>query len=620
MKMIAREKQLLVNYTNLNNINVGSRVEIFPLRNMKSYLPQHTVIFAFFIFRCAFCDYNMIFNREDKQEELDGLKQFVGWYFERYTCLTVLYDHGYSESVKFDSYGNFSVRIISNLEGKLPKIDAREGFLIFSDTTTNICEYLEKIKANNNGIVKKTIIIISTINDFFTIFNQASELSFQYILVVKIDLNNADLCVVVAAYNYFSRNFSMFNISDYDRITSWQNSIDLGNREIRSVTNLFSLVDPAQFLASVYGKKLNFHISYYTYKLGEVNKTNNALHKLQNKEIDFIFSLLFVTDYFKDDFMFLQVMATDQLCVVVPKSTEFKERVVIPHSFTWNVWILLLLVFVMLLLSLYAISKVENLSRISRADCGKNFDYRIQTIIFDGLQVIYSMSPLFSSRKYPNRIVFMLILISFVILNTAFQSSLYKILTSPNKINTITTLKELSESGLVISTKSDNLKNTFALADRPYIRKIKLVLLERNQSRYPAYLEKYTSNIYQQMSEYRLYGDSLHYRIPECPKQYVLAQIARKDSILADAIGKINRYVNAHGLLGKWYSDVMRNVSMYTPFGKGGSAMKSTLQKKFQIRDFKFCFGLLAAGLVLSCLVCVVELFWGKWRSKNMLP
>ncbi|GJQ75891.1 putative histone-lysine N-methyltransferase [Trypoxylus dichotomus] len=267
----------------------------------------------------------------------------------------------------------------------------------------------------------------------------------------------------------------------------------------------------------------------------DVNKTSDVLRKIQKKDVDFVFSPLFVTDYLQPDLGFLEVLAEDALCVIVPKSNEYKKIAVIPGCFTIPVWILLSVFFSLVVLSLYIIAKVQT-TRV--AENRRSFDYRIQTIGLDGLQIVLNISRLFSTRKYPIKVFFIITLLSLVVLNTTFQSSLYRLLALPSQINNINNLEELAETGLIVSTSSDNLQNTFKFSNKPYMKKLKLVLLDKNQSKHVAYLERLSTNVYQEVVDFKKYGDTKRHLIPECPQKYALAHITRKDSILADAISK----------------------------------------------------------------------------------
>lgn len=569
---------------------------------MKSYFVYISLILS------VYSDCNMIYNESlENVTNLRNLKKFIKWYFAGCTCLTIFNDDNEFLLDEIVNVKDFSLRIASETTKNLTRINSTQGFLILSGMTGNILNRFKIIRDNIDGIVRKMVIATSIYeeSEYLTLFNYAYELSFQNTLIIVIE-SNCSLKIV--SYNPFADVITTsINISEYQEIYRRDN-INLYNTEIRSVKNFVNSIDMDMFLTNILSEKLNFTVSYFAYQEDTPNKTSDVLRKLVRRYIDFLFSPVFVTDYSKYELTFLEIIAQDELCVIVPKSKEFRRSFVIPRCFTMEVWILLAIFFLILLSSLYNISKMQEIRKRG------SFDYRIQTIIVDGLQIILNISRHFSSRKYPNRIFFLIILLFLVVLNTTFQSSLYRILSMPNIINNINTLEELAESGLRVSTKSDNLKNTFNGTGKSYMKEIKLILLGKNQSKLPAYLERHAINTYEELMDFRKFGDTQRHLIPECPKQYGLAHIARKDSILADAISKIISRIIASGLIKKWRIDVMNNISMYTPYDKHIVTTANT--KQFKIIDFLFCFIILIVGLSVSGFIFLVEVILAKYSKK----
>lgn len=546
---------------------------------------------------------NIIFHETTEAKE--NITKFALWYFEGYKYLDLIYDESdliLDEIVNLHSFENFAYTIrLKPVENSL-QTGFDHGFIILSNKTSNTLWYLQVIRRSVTGIIKKALVITynSDQDDYTLIYKQAYDVPLQKLLIVCIDILNGSQKII--AYNYFSKSFAVFSPCQYEKIKSWINQMDFYGVEVRSVKHLFKQLDLTDFFSSIFARKLNFSMSFFFYGNRDVNKSTNALQKLHKNEIDFIFTPLFVTDYNIEEMMFLDTLTEDKLCVIVPKSTELKQGNMILRCFTKEVWILVVALFLIALLCFYVISKVSNV--ITRVT--KTFDYRIPTIAMDALQVIFNVSRFFLSIKYPSRILFGVFLVFVVIFNTAFQSSLYRVLATPSDLNNINTLEELSETNLIVSTKSGNLKDTFAHSTKPYMKKIKLVVLNKNQSKNPAFLERSSVNTYQEVLDYKNYGYTTHHMIPECPSDYTLALVARKSSLLTDAVSKVNGAIIASGLLSKLYRDVLHSVSTNTPYEK--HMVTSIHHKQYKITDFQFCFVMLIIGLVLSSFVFAIEM------------
>ncbi|KAJ9583702.1 hypothetical protein L9F63_021955 [Diploptera punctata] len=310
----------------------------------------------------------------------------------------------------------------------------------------------------------------------------------------------------------------------------------------------------------------------------------------------------FIKDYGTSDIEFTTSIMSDNLCVVVPKSKQLPKWLTLFRIFDFKVLCAIVIVY-FLYGTLHHFLKLVN-SIIANNKGHSTYFVTLLEILPAFLSLSLSQMPSPMSEK----VLVVIALIFGMIMASLFQGRLLTVITKADYFADINTLEELSDSGLLIATRSQNLIGTTLETDESDLDdqlKIVYVKAQENMLKYVAKhqdiaaLSRMSSAKLNVFSIRNSDGSPLLHIVEECPRLYFLAYIVRKGSPYLPAINKIVLRLIESGFMQQWTESTYYIMTLQY----NSNSEQNIPDRAISFQDLQVAFMLLALG---NCLVCCV--------------
>lgn len=227
-------------------------------------------------------------------------------------------------------------------------------------------------------------------------------------------------------------------------------------------------------------------------------------------------------------------------------------------------------------------------------------------------------------RKYSPFISEKILIISIslvsVIIGALFESSLTSVYMKPLYYNDINTLEEFDKSGLNIlykfhamkddlfpsniSVLYDSLRKKMIFYNETNFSILKNLAKNSGNDNYGGVTRETTINI--EDVEYFILNKI--YKVPECPKTYILAYLLQKHSPYATRINYLLALILSSGLFEKWKCDVIYEAKLKRQ--KINDKEISMSFKILNLNDLQLSFYIITFGNILSILIFFIERYY----------
>nr|XP_022903659.1 uncharacterized protein LOC111415980 [Onthophagus taurus] len=475
---------------------------------------------------------------------------------------------------------------------------------------------MELLKRNTKDYIQRILILNVdseiSLDKNKEIFRKSKDFSFKDVAIMN------DKTIFI--YNEYFDYINEFQLIDDRVIDKVEKSFKTFNFNQRKVSGVVTQSIPITYLeknGEVKGLDLKFMIFLsqvlnakieiiYSTLFGskESNGTiTGSFRLLYDKSTDAIFSQIFIKNYYIDEFTFTESIDSDKLCVVVPKLGRKPKWIALFSTFTLKVWIFLLISFLTTIASLYYLRKLNHLTtpEQNRSRNSHDYDFKPFTVVTDTFHIYFNIPKAAFSRRTHEKLIMSINLLFILIASTAFQSSLSTVLTTPKYYNNFKTLEELSVTNALISTHSKSLSDTFQAYNQSYMKKLNenLIVLPYNIPNYSNFLARLTKTKFEMNNQAKIGKISIH-TIPECPQNYLLAFVVRRDSLMLQEINYVIRGALEGGFYNKWYRDIV---------GDDLKSIQDVQIRPFTVIDLQTAFYVLFIGYCSSIIAFLLEIY-----------
>lgn len=503
--------------------------------------------------------------------------------------------------------------VCNSLNPEMFAMDGEKGFIILETNPLKI---------------RKTINNISLIAQQYTkilIISNSHDVASEYVaLVSDYNLTNTILHLIdskhIVAYSIYKKSLKLFKLEELDEIEKFLNDNNLHGFQIAST--LFDSI-PTSFMVNgkrrgvdfktltAISEKLNLSIEYHVpndldwfgnrYSNGT---TTGALGELYKRTSQIAFCQMFVKNYETPELDFSRVVYSDRLCVIVAKIENYSQWIFLLESMSTGAFICVFAALFASIVVIYFIRKLNNLKNNNKYNAG------FINVTFDVFQMFFNTSrSQIISENYYERLFMGLFLLFVLINNTSFQSALAMSTTRPSVPAQIDTLQALASSPHQIITYSSNLKDTFRGSNISYMitlnEQLSVLSTQLNQtSKNHAFLSRETKFQYTKILDFK----TDFHLVKECPSNFLLAYMFRKDFCLKKKFNKILGRLHEGGLLKKWSSDVIIQATIKNSANNTIKLINNNNSKAFSVIDLGIPFSILIFGFALSCIIFSTEL------------
>lgn len=316
--------------------------------------------------------------------------------------------------------------------------------------------------------------------------------------------------------------------------------------------------------------------------------------------MDFSANGRFIVDYGTPDIEFTNTVMGDSICVVVPKSQQIPQWMVILKCFTLEVWLFILGVYVVVVMIYYA-SRPTELKLLN-----------LSTAYFEIFGIYIHQSRNLKRVRGQYLLIGSLIIFS-VIVWGIFQGSLTEEFGTISFYPDINSLEDLEKSTLTIKTSLTVLDHDQTeLMKKLSHRKIyspENALAAVAYGRDCATLErKIDAKLY--INIYYMKDDvPLVHVMDECVITFFVAYIVPRGSPYLPILNHFIEIFFESGLTKKWHKDIIDGMIME----KVLSITKHTeIQNAFSLYDVQTCFFIWCLGILLATVVFICEVLYFK--------
>ncbi|XP_059620702.1 uncharacterized protein LOC132264493 [Phlebotomus argentipes] len=295
--------------------------------------------------------------------------------------------------------------------------------------------------------------------------------------------------------------------------------------------------------------KLNFSIALkMTKKIDFGYKMDNGtfvgtLGDVLYKKTDIAFNNRFVMLYDTEDLDFLNSIMTDQFCLFTPKAGIKPKWLATFKCFRPDVWLIILLSNLICGFIRHCIKRWQRLIAPKQEK-----KHPLARILFETWNVMMAAPSIMLPKRSAERFFMAICLLMNVIITGTFQGTLFTSITTPGSYKDINTLQELDESGLIISTPSEQLFELFGDGGTPVLDSLKrkMKMIERttfDKIRYneeTVFISRKADSVLNIEMEYlKPDGNPAFHVVPECPRNYHMAYIVRKGWAFSTLINNV---------------------------------------------------------------------------------
>lgn len=341
-----------------------------------------------------------------------------------------------------------------------------------------------------------------------------------------------------------------------------------------------------------------------------------SIGELYYKTIDICFNQIFLKDYNVSNLQFTNYIFSDSLCIVIPSAGKEPKWKVIFNCFTLSIWLLMIITYIFSSITLVLLRKVKSLKTNSKLLKSQHAFQSKMGLAFSDIWQIFFNAPtekMTSNTGLERFFIGVLLVYVLVVNQTSFQSVLVTVLTKPKSLPQIDTLDDLAKSGILIKTTSSSLMDVFD-SSRPTMKILKknLKLIEtRDAGNIKGRLSRKMKNDFMKTLSLKANGSYSGHMVKECPQQYILSYLMRKDSpYYEDFTLLISRIVNS-GLASKWYKDTLVNATLNVQAMNMGDEERQP--RSLMIKDLQSSFYILMIGLMTGTVIFLLEL--GVFKS-----
>lgn len=349
-----------------------------------------------------------------------------------------------------------------------------------------------------------------------------------------------------------------------------------------------------------------------------------VLGDLLTGRAEMAFNSLFYKDYHTRNIEFTCTVYSDTVCLIVPKAQASSKTIVLMMQTDVQMYVF----------TTYAVTALlwYFLSRFRHAyicDCQQNLD--ISRTFLENFHPLTSSAISRFPDEVPLRIFVFSVIIFYSIINNFVQGQMVKVLSKPQSGHDISTLRELDESGLPISTTSPNLANVLGsndpsqnLVTAHLISKVRVIeggigddtasdrVAFRRDTAALVRVSDVTFGVY---DKYRTtQGKPMLHVVQECPMTYMLGYIVPKGSPFLKEINDFLLKVLEIGLIAKWW----RSEAKPSKCQSESKDKQSDVFRVFTFKDFQVYFAILAIGLMSGLMVFTIEKITGSIRNLYM--
>ncbi|XP_022210980.2 uncharacterized protein LOC111066569 [Drosophila obscura] len=351
-------------------------------------------------------------------------------------------------------------------------------------------------------------------------------------------------------------------------------------------------------------------------------------------EVDIIFSGFFIKDYLTTDIQFSAAIYMDDLCLFVQKAQRIPQSILPLFAVHVDVWLCFLLVGLsgtVCWLCLRALNRALGIPRIGRI--GRNTKERsvsrwscAMRIFIDTWVVwvrvnIGRFPPFHSERIF----VASLCLVS-VIFGALLESSLATVYIRPLYYRDANTLADLDESGKPIYIKHPAFKDDlFYGHDSAVYRRLdaKMMLVAEGEGRLIDMVSKQgkfagvTRSASLQLNDIRYVMTKKVHKIPECPKTYHIGYVLPRPSPYLEQLNYVVLRLLAGGFVQLWTGEMKERAKWSIQrFPDYLAQLDVGRWKVLTLSDVQLAFYALTIGCLLAASVCLVEMYFGRKKSK----
>lgn len=317
----------------------------------------------------------------------------------------------------------------------------------------------------------------------------------------------------------------------------------------------------------------------------------------------------FIKDYLSSEISFTSAIYQDELCLICRKASRVPQSLLPLLCFEVDLWVCLFFTIIFAALFWSAV-RVLNRRIITKEPVGPSEYFQI---VIDTIMLTFS-APL---RKFPRinaerSFVASLCMLSLIFVSI-FQSSLSNVFIKPLFYKDIQSLAELAEAKLLIYVKYANMMtdmfpaNSTGVIGQLHNQMVQVTTTTSIMAQLAVAGDFVTVTrrcTLAQDNSYYFSSRKLH-MIPECPRKYNLAFMARAHSVYIKRANEVLLHLNNGGFHEKWIRDLNYKYS-WTIRLKYGSFHEDPI-KVLTLNDLQMPFYILAIGFIFSLLVLIAE-------------
>ncbi|XP_046662560.1 uncharacterized protein LOC124355428 [Homalodisca vitripennis] len=324
---------------------------------------------------------------------------------------------------------------------------------------------------------------------------------------------------------------------------------------------------------------------------------------------DISFNGHFLLDYKINEIKLTHMVFMDKICFVVAMPSYKSHYTAITNIFCPSVWGLITFLYFIMIFLYYGIQYIVR---------SKNQNYKMTDLFFLFYELlIFGGSSSIRADIISKKFLLGSLLITLLILNNTFQSSLVTVLSKPVRNPFINSLEDIINSNLALqSERAESL-----WSDPDFVQLLNTLRKRKLKENNFVRLVRFPITKIQLYRNYVVYRKNMTeylHTVPDCIVSYFLAYVVPKTSPF---LNKINSYLlrfQESGLHLQWFDNGTQYILLRTYYPLINEHLVEAQAKIFTMEDLAFVFTLLLIGLFLSVAVFIVEHIIGdKCRSNK---